>query len=113
MIGNEKHGNSYLVHISLVYHETSSIKISETRKHKSHVGSDQHTDISRTEDAYVHVLCHNVKYNVHRLINIGFGALTVPMHLGLIDRPYVPHKLISQESTVPLLKFQMALRLTN
>jgi len=64
MIGNEKHGNAYVVHISLVYHETSSIKISETCKHKSHVGSDQRTDISRTVDAYVHVLCHNVKYNV-------------------------------------------------
>jgi len=34
------------------------------------------------------------------------------MHLGLIDRPYVPHNLIStQESPVPLLKFQMAPRL--
>jgi len=34
------------------------------------------------------------------------------MHLGLIDRPFVPHNLISaQESPVPLLKFQMASRL--
>jgi len=34
------------------------------------------------------------------------------MHLGLIDRPFVPHNLIStQESPVPLLKFQMAPRL--
>jgi len=34
------------------------------------------------------------------------------MHLGLIDGPVVPHNLIStQESPVPLLKFQMALRL--
>jgi len=33
-------------------------------------------------------------------------------HLGLIDRPFVPHNLIStQESTVPLLKFQMTLTL--
>jgi hypothetical protein len=32
----------------------------------------------------------------------------VPMHLGLIDRPFVPHNLISaQESPVPLPKFQM------
>jgi len=39
-------------------------------------------------------------------------ALTVPMHLGLIDGPFVPHNLIStQESPVPLLKFQMAPRL--
>ena len=39
-------------------------------------------------------------------------ALTVPMHLGLIDGPYVPHNLISaQESPVPLPKFQMAPRL--
>ena len=34
------------------------------------------------------------------------------MHLGLIDRPFVPHNLISaQESPVPLPKFQMAPRL--
>jgi len=34
------------------------------------------------------------------------------MHLGLIDRPFVPHNLIStRESPVPLLKFQMAPRL--
>jgi hypothetical protein len=31
------------------------------------------------------------------------------MHLGLIDRPFLPHNLISaQESPVPLPKFQMA-----
>jgi len=36
----------------------------------------------------------------------------VPMHLGLIDEPFVPHNLISApESPVPLLKFQMAPRL--
>jgi len=36
----------------------------------------------------------------------------VPMHLGLIDRPFVPHNLISaQDSPVPLPKFQMAPRL--
>jgi hypothetical protein len=36
----------------------------------------------------------------------------VPMHLGLIDGPFVPHNLIStQESPVPLLKFQMVPRL--
>jgi len=36
----------------------------------------------------------------------------VPMHLGLIDGPFVPHNLIStQQSPVPLLKFQMAPRL--
>jgi len=34
------------------------------------------------------------------------------MHLGLTDWPFVPHTLIStQESPVPLLKFQMAPRL--
>jgi len=34
------------------------------------------------------------------------------MHLGLIDRPFVPHNLISaQYSPVPLQKFQMAPRL--
>jgi len=34
------------------------------------------------------------------------------MHLGLIDGPFVPHNLIStQESLVPLLKFQMAPRI--
>jgi hypothetical protein len=36
----------------------------------------------------------------------------VPIHLGLIDRLFVSHNLIStQESPVHLLKFQMALRL--
>jgi len=36
----------------------------------------------------------------------------VPMHLGLIDRPFVPHNLIrAQESSVPLPRFQMAPRL--
>jgi len=36
----------------------------------------------------------------------------VQLHLGLIDRPFVPHNLISaQESPVPLPKFQMAPRL--
>jgi len=36
----------------------------------------------------------------------------VPMHLSLIDGPFVPHNLIStQESPTPLPKFQMAPRL--
>ena len=36
----------------------------------------------------------------------------VPMHLGLINGPYVPHNLILvQWSPVPLLKLQMAPRL--
>jgi len=36
----------------------------------------------------------------------------VPMYLGLVDKPFVPHNLIStQESPVPLLKFQMAPKL--
>jgi hypothetical protein len=36
----------------------------------------------------------------------------VPMHLDLIDGPFVPHNVIStQESPVPLVKFQMAPRL--
>jgi len=36
----------------------------------------------------------------------------VPMHLGLTGEPFVPHNLKStQESPVPLLKFQMATRL--
>ena len=39
-------------------------------------------------------------------------APTVPIHLSLIDGLFVPHNLIStEESTVPLLKFQMAPRL--
>jgi len=33
------------------------------------------------------------------------------MHLDLIDRPFVLHNLITQESLVSLLKFQMAPRL--
>jgi hypothetical protein len=38
----------------------------------------------------------------------------VPMHLDLIEWPFVPHNLISvQESPVPLPKFQMSPRLTN
>ena len=36
----------------------------------------------------------------------------VPIHLSLIDGPFVPHNLISaEESPVPLLDFQMAPRL--
>jgi len=36
----------------------------------------------------------------------------VPMHLGLKNRPFVPHHLIpDSRSPVPLAKFQMALRL--
>jgi hypothetical protein len=36
----------------------------------------------------------------------------VLMHLGLTDRPFVPHNVIStQESPVPLMKFHMAPRL--
>ena len=36
----------------------------------------------------------------------------VPMHLGLIDGPFVPHNLLAaQESPVPLQKFQMTPRL--
>jgi hypothetical protein len=36
----------------------------------------------------------------------------VPLNLGLIDRLFVPHNLISsQESPVPLLKFKMTPRL--
>ena len=39
-------------------------------------------------------------------------ALTVLMHLGLTDGPFVPHNVISvQESAVPLPKFQMVPRL--
>jgi hypothetical protein len=38
-------------------------------------------------------------------------ALTLPKLLGLIDRPFVHHNLISaHESPVPLINFQMALR---
>ena len=45
-----------------------------------------------------------------RLIDLHWvQALTVPMHLGLIDGPFVPHNPISaQESPVHLPKFQMA-----
>jgi len=38
-------------------------------------------------------------------------ALTVLLHLGLIDGPFVPHNISAQESPVPLPKFQMAPRL--
>jgi hypothetical protein len=41
-----------------------------------------------------------------------FQALTVPMHLGLIEGPFVPHNLIlDQDSSVSLPMFQMAPRL--
>jgi len=43
------------------------------------------------------------------LIRIWVQALTVPMHLGLKNGPFVPHNLILvQGSPAPLLKFQMA-----
>jgi hypothetical protein len=46
------------------------------------------------------------------MIGIGFKPLMIPMHLGLIDGPFVPYNLISaQEKPVPLPKFQMAPRL--
>jgi len=46
---------------------------------------------------------------IHETHNIGFKP---PMHLGLIDEPFVPHNLIAtREGPVPLLKFQMAPRL--
>jgi len=39
-------------------------------------------------------------------------ALTIPMHLGNINGPFVPHNPISAQGTpVPLLKFQMTPRL--
>jgi hypothetical protein len=51
---------------------------------------------------------YNCKVN---LICNGFESLTVPMHLGLIDRPFVPQNLISaRDSPVPLPKFQMVPR---
>jgi hypothetical protein len=61
-------------------------------------------------------LVYNVRYSVvqHQLIDWlidlqWIRALTVPKHLGLMDRPFVPYNLISsQESPVPLPKFQMA-----
>jgi hypothetical protein len=41
-------------------------------------------------------------------------ALTVPMHLGLVDRPFVPHNLIlAQDSPVPLLKLTRLQSATN
>ena len=45
-------------------------------------------------------------------ISIWVRDLKVPMHLGLINGPFVPHNLIpAQWSPVPLPKFQMAPRL--
>jgi len=57
-----------------------------------------------------HITCVSYK-----LIDLHWvRALMVPMHLGLIDGPFVPHKLIlAQESPVPLPKFQMVPRLKN
>ena len=46
------------------------------------------------------------------MICIWVRILTVPMHLSLINGPFVPHNLISvQGCPVPLLKFQVAARL--
>jgi len=56
-------------------------------------------------------------FNIHRivvvwLISICVRALKVPMHLSLINRPFVAHNLMSaQGNHVPLIKFQMATRL--
>jgi hypothetical protein len=45
------------------------------------------------------------------IITFGFKPLTVPMHLGLISRPFVPYNLtLVQGNPVPLLKIQMAPR---
>jgi hypothetical protein len=46
---------------------------------------------------------------IYWLISNWVRALKIPMHLGLKNRPFVPHNLIAvQGSTVPLLQFQMA-----
>jgi hypothetical protein len=61
--------------------------------------------------SWVNVLRINV-VGVNRLINwFWVRTRTVPMRLGLIDLPFVPHNLISdEESPVPLPKFQIAPR---
>jgi len=60
------------------------------------------------------ILCNWIQHLIDWLINKGVRALTVPMHLGLIDGHFVPHNLISaQDSPVPLLNFQMGPRLKN
>ena len=48
----------------------------------------------------------------HPMIDLRWvRALTVPIHLGLINGPFVPQNLISaQKSPVPLPRFQMAPR---
>jgi len=53
-----------------------------------------------------------VKRWMRRLVDLHWvRALMVPMHLGLLDGPFVPHNLISaQESPVPLPKFQVTPR---
>jgi hypothetical protein len=58
----------------------------------------------------IHSRCH---YRIDRLIALHWvRTLTVTMHLGLIDGPFVPHNLIStQDSRVPLPNFQMASKL--
>jgi hypothetical protein len=46
------------------------------------------------------------------MICIWVLALTLPMHLNLINGPFLPHNLIpAQRRPAPLLKFQMASRL--
>jgi hypothetical protein len=58
------------------------------------------------------VLWHLFNYKSKGLIDVYWvRALTVPIHVGLMDRPFVPHNLISaQERPVLLPKFQMAPR---
>jgi len=54
----------------------------------------------------------DISWGVDRQVDLHWvRALTVPMHLGLTDGPFVPHNLISaQERPVSLPKFQMTPR---
>jgi hypothetical protein len=62
-------------------------------------------------EANVSLLSDLTKY--YWLINNWVRALTVPIHLGLKNGPFMPHHLLSvQGSPDPLLKFQMAPRLS-
>jgi hypothetical protein len=85
--------------------ETSAYKIQRPGNHPEE--NIQHTEHGESLKSKITIVCVERERNLHWV-----RALTVPMHLGFTDSPFVPHNLISvQESPVPLPKFQMAPRL--
>jgi len=61
-----------------------------------------------------HIFAENPIQSPHHTIDrfaLGSSHFKVPIHLGLVDRPFVAHQLSAQDSPVPLPKLQMAPRL--